>query len=52
MKIGSFSLIKELNTSLILNTIRERKSISRAEIAKITGLMDKLGISLIQNSVS
>ncbi len=38
MKIGSFSLIKELNTSLILNTIRERKSISRAEIAKVTGL--------------
>ena len=38
MKIGSFSLIKELNTSLILNTIRERKSISRADIAKITGL--------------
>ncbi len=38
MKIGSFSLIKELNTSLILNTIRERKSISRAEIAKLTGL--------------
>ncbi len=38
MKIGSFSLIKELNTSLILNTIREKKSISRAEIAKLTGL--------------
>ena len=38
MKIGSFSLIKELNTSLILNTIKERKSVSRADIAKITGL--------------
>ncbi|MBE7020736.1 MAG: ROK family transcriptional regulator [Ruminococcaceae bacterium] len=38
MKIGSFSLIKELNTSLILNTVREKKSISRAEIAKLTGL--------------
>ena len=38
MKIGSFSLIKELNTSLILKTIREHKSISRADIAKITGL--------------
>ncbi len=38
MRIGSFSLIKELNTSVILNIIRDRKSISRAEIAKITGL--------------
>lgn len=38
MQIGSFSLIKELNTSLILNTIRSRKNISRADIAKITGL--------------
>ena len=38
MKIGSFSLIKELNTSLILNTIKEKKSISRADIAKLTGL--------------
>lgn len=38
MKIGSFSLIKELNTSIILNTIKEYKSISRADIAKITGL--------------
>lgn len=38
MKIGSFSLIKELNTSLILNTIKEYKSISRADIAKLTGL--------------
>lgn len=38
MKIGSFSLIKELNTSVILNTIRKHKSISRAQIANITGL--------------
>ncbi len=38
MKIGSFSLIKELNTSVILNTIKEKGSISRAEIAKLTGL--------------
>jgi len=35
---GSFSLIKKINTSLILNTIRERGTISRAEIAKLTGL--------------
>lgn len=38
MKIGSFSLIKELNTSVILNTIKEKGSISRADIAKLTGL--------------
>jgi len=35
---GSFSLIKKINTSLILNTIREKGTISRAEIAKLTGL--------------
>ena len=38
MKIGSFSLIKELNTSIILNTVKEKGSISRADIAKLTGL--------------
>jgi len=38
MQIGSFSLIKELNTFLILKTIRDRKNISRADIAKLTGL--------------
>ncbi len=38
MQIGSFSLIKGLNTSLILKIIRSRKSISRADIAKLTGL--------------
>lgn len=38
MQIGSFSLIKELNTSLILRTIRDKKNISRADIAKLTGL--------------
>lgn len=38
MKTGSFSLIKEINTSLILNVIRSNKAISRAEIASLTGL--------------
>ena len=38
MKIGSFSLIKEINTSVILNTIRTHKAISRAQIAALTGL--------------
>lgn len=35
---GSFSLIKKMNTSVILNTIREYGSISRADIARITKL--------------
>lgn len=35
---GSFELIKNLNTSCILNTIRENNGISRAEIARLTGL--------------
>ncbi|WHH56871.1 ROK family transcriptional regulator [Petroclostridium sp. X23] len=35
---GSFSLMKKMNTSLILNTVREKGPVSRAEIAKMTGL--------------
>jgi N-acetylglucosamine repressor len=35
---GSFQLMKSLNRSLILNIIREKGPISRAEIAKITKL--------------
>lgn len=35
---GSFELIKNLNTACILNTIRVEKMISRAEIARATGL--------------
>ncbi len=36
--IGSFSLMKKMNTSLILNTIREEGPISRADIARKTKL--------------
>ncbi|MCM3574452.1 ROK family transcriptional regulator [Mesobacillus subterraneus] len=35
---GSFQLMKSLNRSVILNLIRERGPISRAEIAKVTKL--------------
>lgn len=35
---GSFELIKNLNTSCILNVIREREPISRADVARETGL--------------
>ena len=35
---GSFELIKNINVSCILNTIRENEMISRAEIARLTGL--------------
>ena len=35
---GSFQLMKSLNRSVILNIIRERGPISRAEIAKVTKL--------------
>jgi Transcriptional regulator/sugar kinase len=35
---GSFELIKNMNTACILNTIRVRESISRADIARVTGL--------------
>lgn len=36
--VGSFSLIKRMNTNLIINTIRDKGFVSRTEIAKITGL--------------
>ncbi|RBW69400.1 ROK family transcriptional regulator [Bacillus taeanensis] len=35
---GSFQLMKSLNLSLILNTIREKGPISRADVAKVTKL--------------
>lgn len=35
---GSFSLMKNMNTTLILNIIRENKEISRANVAKMSGL--------------
>ncbi|MEH7415208.1 ROK family transcriptional regulator [Neobacillus drentensis] len=38
MLTGDTSLIKKMNRSLILSKIIEHKSISRAEIAKVTGL--------------
>ncbi|RUQ32116.1 ROK family transcriptional regulator [Peribacillus cavernae] len=38
MLTGSFQLMKSLNRSVILNIIREKGSISRAEIAKLTKL--------------
>ncbi len=36
--VGSFSLMKKMNTSLVLNTIREDGPISRADIARKTKL--------------
>lgn len=36
--VGSFQLMKSLNRSLILNTVREKGPISRADIAKFTKL--------------
>jgi len=36
--IGSFSLMKRMNTALLLNLIRERGHISRIDLAKETGL--------------
>ncbi|MGI6030670.1 MAG: ROK family transcriptional regulator [Eubacteriales bacterium] len=35
---GSFSLMKNINTALILHIIRENKNISRAHVSKISGL--------------
>ena len=35
---GSFELMKQLNVSAVLKVIRDNGSLSRAEIAKLTGL--------------
>lgn len=54
-KIGSFSLMKRMNTALILNMIRERGTISRIDLAKETGLtaatVTNLTAELIDNKL-
>ena len=35
---GSFELMKQLNVSAVLKVIKDNGSLSRAEIAKLTGL--------------
>ncbi|WEG12902.1 ROK family transcriptional regulator [Pullulanibacillus sp. KACC 23026] len=46
--VGSFQLMKSLNRSLILNTIRQRSPISRADLAKITQLTPPTVSSLVK----
>ncbi len=54
-KVGSFSLMKRMNTALILNLIRERGTISRIDLAKETGLtaatVTNLTAELIDNKL-
>ena len=38
MRTGRRELIRDLNRALVLNLVRERRTISRAEIARVTGL--------------
>jgi predicted NBD/HSP70 family sugar kinase len=38
MRAGRRELIRDLNRALVLNLVRERRAISRADIARITGL--------------
>ncbi len=38
MRTGGGGLIRDLNRALVLNLVRERRAISRADIARITGL--------------
>ncbi len=53
--IGSFSLMKRMNTALILSLIREKGAASRIEIAKETGLtaatVTNLTFELIDNKL-
>ena len=35
---GSFELMKQMNVSAVLKIIRDNGSLSRADVAKITGL--------------
>ncbi len=54
-KIGSFSLMKRMNTALILNLIREKGAVSRIDLAKETGLtaatVTNLTAELIDNKL-
>ena len=38
LRTGDRAFIRELNTSIVLDCIRKREPVSRAEIARITGL--------------
>lgn len=48
---GSFQLMKSLNRSLILNTIRSERSISRAAIAKMTKLTPPTVSNLVKELI-
>jgi len=54
-KIGSLSLMKRMNTALILNLIREKGTVSRVDLAKETGLtaatVTNLTAELIDNKL-
>ena len=54
-KIGSFSLMKRMNTAIILNLIREKGAVSRIDLAKETGLtaatVTNLTAELIDNKL-
>lgn len=49
--VGSFKLMKSLNRSLILNTIREKGGISRADIAKLTKLTPPTVSNLVKELI-
>ena len=54
-KVGSFSLMKRMNTALILNIIREKGTVSRTQLASETGLtaatVTNLTAELIENGL-
>jgi hypothetical protein len=41
-KTGNLRLVQKINRSLILNLIKDKGPISRADISKITNLLDPL----------
>ncbi|WP_238545044.1 helix-turn-helix domain-containing protein [Geomicrobium sp. JCM 19039] len=49
-KTGDLNLVKKINTSIVLNTIETRGPISRAQIAKDTGL-NKATVSTLANDL-
>lgn len=49
VRTGNIGLVKKINKQIVLKLIREKNNISRAEIAKITGLNKATVSALVDN---
>ena len=52
VRTGDQSLVREINLSVIMNQLRQKSPISRAELAEITGLNKTTVSSLIDELIT